>query len=93
MPTLSRALVILIGREVTRTSDRTLAVSDLDRRNQLVDLLVIVCEIAEITERRSRVVKLARWNPAVSLRSRNNSAMPCCKSCTHSGYGSGSLRC
>ena len=60
MPALvQRALVILVGREVTRTSDRTLAVSDLDRRNQLVDLLVIVCEIAEITERRSRVVKLA----------------------------------
>ena len=59
MPALvQRALVILVGREVTRTSDRTLAVSDLDRRNQLVDLLVIVCEIAEITERRSRVVKL-----------------------------------
>lgn len=57
MPALvQRALVILVGREVTRTSDRTLAVSDLDRRNQLVDLLVIVCEIAEITERRSRVV-------------------------------------
>ena len=56
MPALvQRALVILVGREVTRTSDRTLAVSDLDRRNQLVDLLVIVCEIAEITERRSRV--------------------------------------
>ena len=50
MPALvQRALVILVGREVTRTSDRTLAVSDLDRRNQLVDLLVIVCEIAEIT--------------------------------------------
>ena len=48
MPALvQRALVILVGREVTRTSDRTLAVSDLDRRNQLVDLLVIVCEIAE----------------------------------------------
>ena len=60
MPALvQRALVILVGREVTRTSDRTLAVSDLDRRNQLVDLLVIVCEIAEITKRRSRVVKLA----------------------------------
>ena len=56
MPALvQRALVILVGREVTRTSDRTLAVSDLDRRNQLVDLLVIVCEIAEITERRSRL--------------------------------------
>ena len=60
MPALvQRALVILVGREVTRTSDRTLAVSDLDRRNQLVDLLDIVCEIAEITERRSRVVNLA----------------------------------
>ena len=50
--------VIAVGREISRASDSSLAVSYLNQRHLIIDNRIIQCKIHEITERISRMVEL-----------------------------------
>ena len=59
MPSLvQRSLIVLVRREVSGTSHSALSISNLDHRNQIVNLFIIVRKITEITKCCSRMIKL-----------------------------------
>ena len=59
MPALvQRSRIVAVGREVSGASDGSLAVSYLDQCDLIVDDRIIQCEIHEVSERISRMVKL-----------------------------------